>query len=115
MEVIRRGRALLNSGERPRHEILQVATLEDSSGRSVGSASTPVTVLSSERCFEPIPNITQEADGAEEERSNEALGHSYVEVYIRLLTTVGIIPYKCRESGQRNGMTSILRKVGSCK
>lgn len=103
MEVIRRGRALINSRNQALPEVLQVSSLESGD-------STPVIVLSSDRCFEPIDhNCPQENDA--DASTDHPKGDTHVEIYVRLLSALGIIPYNCFGDGRNKKILAVLRKV----
>lgn len=71
--------------------------------------STPVTIISSERCFDTILNIPEEEDASVPDISESTYAH----VYIRLLGTLGIIPFQecSRRKTSPGKIGKLLRKV----
>lgn len=103
MEIIRRGRGLINSTNHQQHQVLQVARLEC-------SVSTPVVVLSSERYFKPVHRNLPPEDNIKDAIVQKTKGDTYVKVYVRLLSDLGIIPYIYDYHGSRKKMVAILWK-----
>lgn len=107
MELIRRGKALINSGRQPPHQVLQVESVES-------GESTPVIELPSGRCFDPVSNDPDGEGDVGDEPVKETGSGTYVEAYLRLLCVVGIIPYNCFEGGQSQKIAATVRRV-SCR